>query len=241
MFLRFSIPVPEERTLFPYGQSREIVAKVSESIPDPEFVQYILWSKPDRTPRSALPPFRYTTAQRGRALDIIALGQPAVEALLAKGHLISKAIAQEFGKPVADGRQLGICSIQSAPTLTHYRIPRMVIQKYQYESLYKEAEVEHKSGNRSTVLCDHVAQVILRDLLRQAELMAIDFPTDVDIDNVRLEHFIPVKVVDKRYNLSASIEFSMTHKLAGPWAVGHLASRGYGRILPALRRGSAYA
>lgn len=236
MFLRFSVPVPSERNLFSYGQSRELVAKVAENIPDREFVQYILWSKPDHTPRSALPPFRFTTAQRGRTLDIIALGRPAVETLLAKGHLISQALAQEFQVPVADGRQIGICSIESAPTLSHYRIPRMVIQKYQFEAIYKEAEIQHQNGNRSAILCDHVAEVISRDLLRQAELMAIDFPTDVYVDNVKLDHFIPVLVVKGRYNLSATVEFSMTHKLSGPWAVGHLASRGYGRILPTLRR-----
>ena len=236
MFLRFSISVPEDRALFRYGQSRDLVAKAAQSIGDDKFVRYLLWVDESHTPRSGLAPFRYTTARRGRALDIIALGQPAIEQLLAKGHLISTALAKEFGISPCDGREIGICSVDLAQTPTRYRIPRMVIQKHQYEEKFSAAEREHKRGKPSAILRDHVAQVINRDLVRQAELMAVDIPEEIQIGNVELDDLKPVKVVPGRYNLSATVRFSMTHKLSGQWAVGHLASRGYGRILTAYSR-----
>jgi hypothetical protein len=230
MFLRFSVPVPKDRLLFRYGQSRELVAKAAQRIVDKEFVRFLLWVDVSHTPRSGLAPFRYTTARRGRSLDIIALGQPAVEQLFAKGHLISDALAQEFGTSPCDGREIGMCSIDLGRTPTRYRIPRMIIQKYQYEEIFRAAERDLRNGRQSEVLRDRVAQVIGRDLVRQAELMAIDIPKESQIGNVELDDLKPVKVVPGRYNLSAVVRFSMSHRLAGQWAVGHLASRGYGRI-----------
>jgi hypothetical protein len=236
MFLRFSINVPENRTLYRYGQSRELVAKAAQAIGDQEFVRFLLWVDESHTPRSGLAPFRYTTARRGKSLDILALGQPAVEQLLAKGHLISTALAQEFGTSPCDGREMGMCSIDFGRTPIHYRMPRMIIQKYQYEKKFGAAEREHKSGKTSEILLDHVAQVIGRDLVRQAELMAVDIPEEIQIGNVVLDDLKPVRVVPGRYNLSAAVRFSMSHKLRGPWAAGHLAARGYGRILAAYSR-----
>jgi hypothetical protein len=51
MFLRLSIPVPEDRALFHYGQSRELVAKAAQSIGDDEFVRYLLWVDETHTPQ----------------------------------------------------------------------------------------------------------------------------------------------------------------------------------------------
>lgn len=231
MFLRFSIPVPEDRALFPYGQSRDVVAGSAHAIGDTEFVRYLLWVNEFNVPRSGLAPFRYTTSRRGKGLDIIALGQQAVEQLLLKGHLISKAICKKFGTTPRDGREIGMCSVDLSRTVIHYRIPRMVIQKYQYEEKFEEAEKDEKGGKPSIILRDHVAKIIFRDLARQAELMAIDMPQDIQIGNVELDDLKPVKVVTGRYNLSARVQFGMSHKLDGQWAVGHLAARGYGRIL----------
>jgi len=231
MFLRFCIPVPEDRALFRYGQSREIVAKASEAIGDQEFVSYLLWVDESQTPRSGLAPFRFMTARRGKSLDIIALGQSAIEQIMTKGHLLSTALAELFGATIREQREIGMCSVDLGRTPIRYRIPRMVIQKYQYEEKFREAERDHKNGKPSAILCDHVAQVISRDLVRQAELMAIDIPEEIQIGNIELDNLKPVKVVSGRYNLSAAVQFSMSHKLTGQWAVGHLASRGYGRVL----------
>lgn len=224
--------LPANRAISRYGQPREIIAKVGPAIGDQEFVRYLLWVDNSQIPRSGLSPFRFTSTHRGRSLDIVALGQQAIEQLLAKGHFISTAVSQEFGTSLGDGREMGICSIDLGRTPTRYNIPRMIVQKYQYEEKFSAAEKEHKSGKSSSILCDHVAQVILRDLVRQAELMLVDIPEEIQIGNVELADLKPVKVVRGRYNLSARVQFSMSHKLAGQWAVGHLASRGYGRIYP---------
>jgi hypothetical protein len=232
MFLRLSIPVPEKRVLTRYGQSRELVAKIAQGLEDQEFVQSLLWVDASNTPRSGLAPFRYLSTRRGRSLDIIALGQEAVELLLAKGHIISNALAREFDTLPSEGRQIGVCSIELSRTIARYRIPRLIIQKHQYEERYRAAEKEHKEGRASAILCDRVRQVIKRDLIRQAELMAIDIPEELQICGVSIEDLKPVKVVQGRCNLSARVIFMMSYKLEGHWAVGHLASRGYGRILP---------
>jgi hypothetical protein len=231
MFLRFSIPVPAHRAIHHYGQSREIIAASVNAIDDAEFVQHLLWIDEHKIPRSGLAPFRYTSSKRGQGLDIVAIGQQAVEALLSKGHLLSKAVCEHFGTAPSDGREMGMCSVQASRTLVHYWIPRMVVQKYQYEGKFLDAEKDEKTGKPSSLLREHVANVIRRDLVRQAELMTIDIPQDIEIWNVRLDCLKPVKVVDGRYNLSARVRFTMSHKLEGHWAVGHLAARGYGRIL----------
>jgi hypothetical protein len=232
MFLRYSIQLPWDRTVSRYGQSREIIAKIGPALPDQEFVRYLLWVDDSHIPRSGLSPFRFTSACRGRSLDIVALGQQAIEQLLAKGHLIATAVSQEFGTPPCDRREFGMCSIDLGRTPTRYNIPRMIVQKYQYEKKFSAAEREPRSGDPSAILLDRVAQVIRRDLTRQGELMLVDIPEEIQIGNVELSDLKPVKVVCGRYNLSASVRFSMSYKLRGRWAVGHLASRGYGRIYP---------
>jgi hypothetical protein len=230
MFLRYSIELPKDRRISGYGQPREIVAKAGLTIEDQEFVRYLLWVDNSRIPRSGLAPFRFTSARRGRSLDIIALGHKAVEQLLAKGHQIAAAVSQEFATQSRDEREIGMCSIHLSSRPNRYNIPRMVIQKYQYESKFKAAEREHTAGRPSLILLDHVAKIIKRDLVRQAELMFVDIPQDIEIANLELADLKPVKVVLGRHNLSAKVRFAMSHKLLGQWAVGHLASRGYGRI-----------
>jgi hypothetical protein len=233
MFLRYSIHIPEARAIRRYGQPREIVAKVGPAIEDQEFLRYLLWMDNWHIPRSGLSPFRFSSAHRGRSLDIIALGQKAVEQLLTKGHHITTAVSQEFGSLPSDGRELGMCSINLSPRPNRYYMPRMIIQKYQYENKFQAAEREHKGGKPSAILLDHVAQIIRRDLVRQAELMLVDIPQEMEIRNLELADLKPVKVVPGRHNLSANVRFAMSHKLVGHWAVGHMASRGYGRIYSA--------
>jgi hypothetical protein len=75
---------------------------------------------------------------------IIALGQPAVSSS-GQGHLISAALAREFGIAPRDGRQIGMCSIDLGRTPTRYRIPRMIIQKHQYEEKFSAAEESTKA------------------------------------------------------------------------------------------------
>jgi hypothetical protein len=158
MFLRYSIELPKDRVISRYGQPREIVAKASPAIEDQEFVRYLLWVDNSHIPRSGLSPFRFTSARRGRSLDIIALGRKAVEQLLAKGHHIAAAISRQFGTSPSDEREIGMCSIHLSPTPNRYHIPRMIIQKYQYESKFKAAEREHTDGRPSPILLDHVAK-----------------------------------------------------------------------------------
>jgi hypothetical protein len=232
MFLRYSIQLPWDRAVSRYGQSREIIAKIGPALRDQEFLRYLLWVDDSHIPRSGLSPFRFTSACRGKLLDIVALGQQAIEQLLAKGHLIAIAVSQEFGMSPCERREFGMCSIDLGRTPSRYNIPRMIVQKYQYGNKFSKAEREHRSGDPSAILLDRVAQVIRRDLIRQGELMLVDIPEEMQIGNVELTDLKPVKVVRGRYNLSASVRFSMSHKLRGRWAVGHLASRGYGRIYP---------
>jgi hypothetical protein len=230
MFLRYSIELPKDRVISGYGQPRKIVAKASLAIEDQEFVRYLLWVDNSHIPRSGLSPFRFTSARRGRSLDIIALGRTAVEQLLAKGHHIAAAVSRKFGTSPSDEREIGMCSIHLSSTPNPYNIPRMIIQKYQYESKFRAAEREHTDGRPSPILLDHVAKIIRRDLVRQAELMLVDIPQEIEIGNLELADLQPVQVVLGRHNLSANVRFAMSHKLLGQWAVGHLASRGYGRI-----------
>jgi hypothetical protein len=62
----------------------------------------------------------------------------------------------------------------------------MIIQRYHYESLFKNEEAAHRSGNPSPFLVSHVKQLIERDILRQAELMLLDVPDDLEVSKVTL-------------------------------------------------------
>ncbi len=104
-------PAPWDKAISRYGQSREIIAKIGPALRDQEFLRYLLWVDNSHIPRSGLSPFRFTSARRGRSLDVVALGQQAIEQLLAKGHLIATAVSQEFGTSPFDRREFGMCSI----------------------------------------------------------------------------------------------------------------------------------
>ena len=73
-------------------------------------------------------------------------------------------------------------------------------------------------------------QLIERDLVRQAELMLLDVPNDLEVSHVALTDLKPHKVVQHRSNLSACVAFTLNYALKGPWSVGHLASRGFGVV-----------
>ena len=120
--------------------------------------------------------------------------------------------------------------IEPSPWLMRYYIYRMIIQKYHYERTFKSEEEAHRNGKPSQVLLSHVKQLIERDILRQAEIMLVDVPADLTVVNVGLADLKPHKVVEHRSNLSAQVGFTLNYLLKGPWAVGHLASRGFGAI-----------
>jgi hypothetical protein len=106
----------------------------------------------------------------------------------------------------------------------------MIIQRYHYESVFKHEEARNRNGEPAALLVSHVKRLIERDIVRQAELMLIDVPDDLEVANVALADLKPHKVVEHRSNLSARITFTLNYALKGPWSVGHLASRGFGVI-----------
>ena len=244
MFVRFLIPLPRGVRLFRYGSARDLVAKVGDAISDQDFVRHLLWVNERRIARTGLSPFRFTSSGRGSGLEVIALGTSAASDLLVKGHLLSQAISQYFHQVHLLGkRAVGGCVIEPSPWLIRYYIYRMIIQKYHYEQTFKLEEKAHRNGTPSQVLLSHVKQLIERDLLRQAEIMLVDVPADLTVVNVGLADLKPHKVVEHRSNLSAQVGFTLNYVLKGPWAVGHLASRGFGAItqnsLPLFRNESA--
>jgi hypothetical protein len=58
--------------------------------------------------------------------------------------------------------------------------------------------------------------MVRRDLVRQAELMAVGIPEEIEVGNLEVADLKPVKVVLGRHNLSANVRFAMSHKLVGP-------------------------
>ena len=232
MFLRFSIPLPAGHSLFRYCAARDLVAKIGDTVPNQDFVRHLLWMTEARVPRAGLSPFRFTSsAPRGQNLEIVALGSRAIADLLEHGHLLSKALF-EYSRhdQLVERRQLGHCAITPSPKLMRYCVYRMIIQRYHYESLFKNEEAAHRSGSSSPFLISQVKQLIERDILRQAELMLLDVPDDLEVSNVVLTDLKPHKVVENRSNLSARVAFTLNYGLKGPWSVGHLASRGFGVI-----------
>jgi hypothetical protein len=231
MFLRVAISLPEGKTLFRYCQPRDLVAKVGDHISNQDFVKHLLWVTEARVPRPGLSPFRFSSARRGHGLEIVALGSQAISALLENGHLLSKAVAGHFQQnQILEQRQLGQCEIAPSPRLVRYFVCRMIVQKDHYETRFKSEEQAHRTGTPSQFLLTHVAGLIERDLIRQAELMFLDVPEDLRVSDVELANFKPHKLVTKRSCLSAQVAFTLNYTLKGPWAVGHLASRGFGVI-----------
>jgi hypothetical protein len=231
MFLRLSIPLPAGHRLFRYCSARDLVAKLGDAIPNQEFVRHLLWMTDARIPRAGLSPFRFTSAPRGQNVEIVALGGSAIADLLEHGHLLSKAMFEHFRHDqLVERRQLGHCAITPSPKLMRYCVFRMIIQRYHYESVFKHEEARNRNGEPTPLLVSHVKRLIERDIVRQAELMLIDVPDDLEVANVALADLKPHKVVEHRSNLSARITFTLNYALKGPWSVGHLASRGFGVI-----------
>ena len=232
MFLRFFIPLPPGHSLFRYCAARDLVARIGDAVPNQAFVRHLLWMTEARIPRAGLSPFRFTSsAPRGQNLEIVALGSSAIADLLEHGHLLSKAVSEYFRcNQSAERRQLGHCAMTPSPKLMRYCVYRMIIQRYHYESLFKDEEAAQRGGSPSPFLLSHVKQLIERDLVRQAELILLDVPNDLEVSNVALTDLKPHKVVQHRSNLSARVAFTLNYALKGPWSVGHLASRGFGVI-----------
>ena len=231
MFLRLSIPLPAGHRLFRYCAARDLVAKLGDAMPDQEFVRHLLWMTEARIPRAGLAAFRFSSAPRGQNLEIVALGSRAIADLLERGHLLSKAVFEHFRHAkLVERRQLGHCAITPSPKLMRYCVFRMIIQRYHYESIFKHEEASHRNGGSAPLLLSHVKRLIERDIVRQAELMLIDVPEDLEVSNVALADLKPHKVVKNRSNLSARVTFTLNYALKGPWSVGHLASRGFGVI-----------
>lgn len=231
--MTLSIHVPEEVL---YGdQARKVLAQAAELLPEHQSVpaEIFHYSANSQHPKTGTSPFRFGGG-RGRFL-IHAIGEEAVDELSACGHLITKALGRHYGGPLKETRQVKDVFLDVSSRLETFRVPFMVIQgnAREFELLTPAA----KEGLVTPEVLSLVEKKIRRGIDKQyslygAELNEDDYILgDVEIQGNKGGKFVPVSVGNGVYWLAAKeVRFTTNLQLAGPWHVGHLISRGYGRI-----------
>ena len=89
------------------------------------------------------------------------------------------------------------------------------------------------------LLIEQIKRAVTDGVQRQADVCLLDVPPAL-LGDVTVHRLAPVLVKPSVYFVVGAVSFRAGWRLFGPWYVGHLQSRGYGRIFPARHGSPAY-
>lgn len=231
-FCDLSLTAPE-KNISP-SQFRHIVAShAEEALIDPILFNY---RDANRTIRSK-PRFQFDRDKTGR-LHIFGFGDAAVAHLRKESCKVVDVVEKHFGTTVSEN--FNVRDYKVGIGLAEYYIPLLVFQ----EALADHARFakDCKRGIVTAELTSFVEKKIERSLRAFCKLsgLDLDLEDEVMIGDVKLStKFVPVQVRPGVFFLAnKDVRFSSNLDIEGPVFVGHLTSRGFGKMMPA-RRGRA--
>jgi len=174
---------------------------------------------------------------------IYMLGKPGRNLMGESAHVIAKAVAKHVGGAYTFSMNEGMCKIEPRNNPVMYYTKRIVVSKSPIKSQrYVKVSPQEVSND--------IRRVLLQGLISQARWL------DENSDGVcNLEHLIPDEeslgffiaegqpapflINNQNYAAGYSkLAYSMQLDVSGPWAAGHLRSRGYGQIRKMIMRAS---
>jgi hypothetical protein len=82
------------------------------------------------------------------------------------------------------------------------------------------------------LLVDYLKSRLAAGIIRQHETLGLPAPASVTFDYFRVLNNVPVRVKGARFFNATDLLFATPLELRGPWQLGSLQLRGYGRVLP---------
>lgn len=194
----------------------------------PEYPQEILHYR-DGQPMPGLSPFRFGAYRN--SVELHAVGFDAVVLLSQQLTATVEAFSRHcFGKPLDFSVRHGIYQYRASEKLRPYKIPFLLLQTH--------STVHRRIRDDEDAATEQAQQLISEGILRQYELLGIGV-NEYDIQVCATEikgnatgKLVPIEIKPGVYGLTAkNVTFLSNLELAGPWHVGGLASRGFGRVL----------
>ncbi|ADC73186.1 hypothetical protein TK90_2700 (plasmid) [Thioalkalivibrio sp. K90mix] len=184
---------------------------------------------PDGKPLQGLSPFRFSSKSGDgdqTQLVLSAIGPQAVAMLRRETWKITHLLSESKGHPLADRTHTGYCELRVAPRPETFLVNHMIAERHQRErGASSDPEV--------------IRRKILAGLEAQCALLGRPLPEGVE------EAIYDIRPSEKTFATPIAggmvgvgpheIEMDAALEIKGPWHVGSLAARGFGRILQPRR------
>lgn len=163
-------------------------------------------------------------------LRVYGIGHSGCNLLVRHLGQIYSSVSRQYGPTTQELRQ-GKCEIQSTGYMVPHHIRTLIVSK--------------RPKTRAQSIEDHedavalIRRQIVAGLTSQADIVgdAQKIPDDASIEILSaMPYAVPIR--DAIYAASyKNVVFAIPARLNGPWLAGHLRSRGYGLMRPALQKG----
>ncbi|MBE7156974.1 MAG: hypothetical protein INR62_00815 [Rhodospirillales bacterium] len=231
MYLEYSARLPERAAWRSCGDARAFLARLhSEADTSERFDLRLLHLTDAGQPRHA--PTAIRIGSRRHSLTITGVGREAVECVQANASKAGAMLARYFGVKQEERFVAGHCDVQAATSVRSYRISSLVLLRrgfgrdrggHTFESILREGQYEHPA------LIEQVSRVIRLGIERQASICLLDLPLLL-LGDIKIHRLAPVFVKANVYFLVGAVSFRAGLAFCGPWHMGYLQSRGYGRL-----------
>lgn len=219
---------------------RELLACASDNAAESEKINPAIFhyqDEKDAKPLNSMPTVRF--GQKGLYPQLYAIGNESIKLLNEEAPKIIDAFEKHFKTSVTENRITRLFTVPLLSRLASYRIPLMVLQG---NKRHHNKFINIKDEGITEKHLDFITRKISAGIERQIHF--IDPLFDLDdfiVGDCKVNgDILPIKGKPGLYFLAAKdVEFRCNILLEGPWHVGHLISKGHGRVYPA-RKGRSH-
>lgn len=171
-------------------------------------------------PINGVTPFRWGTSSEGRG-RIYAIGAAASHLTMTHWQDFLITGAAPLLKP-------GICAMTIAPRLHRWKVQQMIFDGGKMRGLHKKLLADQVTRAE---IDKHAEGVLHKGIATQLKMLGQDAPDDLMIGDVSVEIDMSRAIdLHGRYVYAAPVSFRTNADFVGPWHVGPLISRGFGRL-----------
>lgn len=220
----------------PNSTYRKILAALAPDGGELELPSAIFHYGADARPLPGISPFRFSSRPgpgESTELTLTAIGPQAVSLLRREAWKITRLLSEAQGQPLYDRTHTGYCELRASSRPQTYLINRMVAERH-----------ERERGASSDP--DVIRRKLLAGLEAQCALLGRSVPEGVEdaIYDIRpSEKTFATPIAGGMVGVGpVEIEVDAALDIRGPWNVGALAARGFGRVLqPRMAQGAREA